>query len=44
MMKYEKPNMEVLLLEYREVVTTSLTYQEYERTDTGSWNEWVSGN
>ena len=41
MMKYEEPNMQILLLKELDVITAStLTSQEYDKVDKGNWSEW----
>ena len=41
MMKYEEPNMQIILLDQLDVVTAStLTSEEYDKVDTGNWSDW----
>mgnify|MGYP003290577158 CR=1 FL=1 len=42
MKKYEQPSMETIEFKNNDVVTTSeLTWQEYEKSDSADWSEWV---
>ena len=41
MMKYEEPNIQILLLKNLDVITAStLTSEVYDKVDKGNWSEW----